>query len=313
MAKLEFEWKVRKIEEWRMLLLRVPRTNYLQSVPFARAVLESDRKVTKLAVILEDGKEVGMMALQEICFGPFHIVNLYRGPLWFDEVVPESRLIEFAKLFNGAFPRRPLRFRRWIPEWKDSELLRRALFDIGFRPKAKSYETIYLDLSLSEAELRGNLRSNWRNHLGKGERADLRISVDWSGKTAKLFLHKYDLDRKQRKYFGRSKKFMRSEMSTALAYKEMVVLWAVHGSRSVAAIMVLIHGNSASYRLGWTTDAGREVCAHNVLLWEAVKLLKQKSVRYFDLVGVEPETAEGLTKFKRGMGGEDFKTLGLLS
>jgi lipid II:glycine glycyltransferase (peptidoglycan interpeptide bridge formation enzyme) len=128
-----------------------------------------------------------------------------------------------------------------------------------------------------------------------------------------LFLYRYELDRKEKKYFGRSAKFMRAEMSTALAYNEMVILWAVKDNRSVAAILVLIHGKSASYRLGWTTEPGRAACAHNVLLWEAVKLLKEKGIRYFDLVGVEPSTAEGLTQFKQGMGGSSFKTLGLFS
>jgi lipid II:glycine glycyltransferase (peptidoglycan interpeptide bridge formation enzyme) len=141
----------------------------------------------------------------------------------------------------------------------------------------------------------------------------LGVTADWNGSTAKLFLHRYDEDRRAKKYSGRTKNFMRNEMSTALAYKDMVIIWGVHENKSVAAIMLLLHGRSASYRLGWTTEPGRQCNAHNLLLWEAVKLLKEKGIAHLDLVGVEPSRAKGLTAFKMGMGGETFKTLGLFS
>lgn len=157
------------------------------------------------------------------------------------------------------------------------------------------------------------MRSNWRNQLRKAERSDLRLSVDASGATAKLFLHKYDCDRKEKGYPGREKAFLREEISTALAYKEVYFLWASDHEKSLSAIMVLVQGKSATYRLGWTAAAGRLVNAHNFLLWKAVCLLKEQGLRFFDLGGVEPQTAQGVTAFKAGLGGEAFATLGLLS
>jgi lipid II:glycine glycyltransferase (peptidoglycan interpeptide bridge formation enzyme) len=170
-----------------------------------------------------------------------------------------------------------------------------------------------VDLRLSEDQLRKSMRSNWRNQLNQGQRSGMLVSADWKGGTAKLFLHRYEIDRKSKKYHGRSIAFMRTEMSLALAYQEMFILWGVKDGKSIAAILVLIHGQSASYRLGWTTDEGRECHAHNVLLWEAVVILKKHGIAYFDLVGVEPTTAAGLTHFKSGMGGEPFKTLGMVT
>jgi lipid II:glycine glycyltransferase (peptidoglycan interpeptide bridge formation enzyme) len=310
---MELEWKERKIEEWRSYLLKVPRTNYLQSIPFARAVLESDKKVTRIGLIRDGERELGILSLQELKIGPLHVIHLYRGPLWFDENPPESHLREFAKLFDREFPRRLLRFRRWIPEWRESSVAKKILHECGFFPRSQTYETAIVDLRLSEDELRKSMRSNWRNHLNQGQRSGMLVSADWKGGTAKLFLHRYEIDRKAKKYHGRSISFMRTEMSLALAYQEMAILWGVKDGKSIAAILVLIHGNSASYRLGWTTDEGRDCHAHNVLLWEAVMILKKRGVAYFDLVGVEPTTAAGLTHFKSGMGGEAFKTVGMVT
>jgi lipid II:glycine glycyltransferase (peptidoglycan interpeptide bridge formation enzyme) len=102
-------------------------------------------------------------------------------------------------------------------------------------------------------------------------------------------------------------------MSLALAYDEMFIAWAVHDRRTVAAILVLVHGKTASYRIGWTTSEGRECHAHNLLLWSAVKELKKRGVSFFDLAGVEPGSEGGLSHFKRGLGGVEYKTLGVFS
>jgi len=310
-VSMNFDWTSRSVEEWRTLLARVPRANYLQSLPFARAVRLLDQKATRLAVLKKDDAMVGMMALQEIKLGPVHVLYLYRGPLWFTEHPGDSWLAEFAQLFNQTYPRRFLRRRRWLPEWRDSETAQKVLAQHGFQPARQSYETIWLDLTQTEDKLRASLKQKWRNALNKGEREDVLTHADWEGKTAGVLLKFYDEDRKAKKYHGRSSRFIQEEIKTALSFNEVVILWGVHDNQVVAGIMILLHGHSASYRIGWSSPAGRQCNAHNVLLWEAVKTLKAKGVHFFDLGGVEPSTAEGLTHFKEGMGGEKFKTPGM--
>lgn len=310
---MDIEWRERRVEEWRAYLQKVPRTNYLQSVPFARAVLDQDKKQTRIGLLHRGGSEVGIMAVNELRVGPLSFVDLFRGPLWFAEDPGEDLLREFARAFDREFPRSLLRFRRWLPEWPDGDVARRVLAECGFRPRRQDYETLIVDLSPSEEQILQAMRGNWRNQLRQAERAGVGTSVDTKGSTAKLFLHRYDQDRKERKYYGRPKAFMRSEMSLALAYDEMFILWAAHNGRSVAAILVVQHGRTASYRIGWTTPEGRACNAHNLLLWTAVKELKGRGIRYFDLVGVEPGSEAGLTHFKRGLGGAAFKTMGMYS
>ena len=308
---MKLDWSLRKIEEWRTHFAKVPRANHLQSMPFARALALTERKSSRFALIFDNENPIGMVAVHEFKVGPLHLVSLFRGPLWFCENPPDAWLAEFATLLNAEYPRRILRFRKWLPEWNNSDVAKRVLHAMGFKRKRETYETIWLDLRQSDAELRSHMKPNWRNHLNKGERSNIRVSSDWTGKTGNLFLHKYELDRKTRKYPGRSIKFLREEICAALCFNEMFIMWAVKDEKTVAAILVFIHGKSASYRIGWTTPAGRECNAHNVLLWEAVKILKDKGLTFFDLCGVEPATAEGVTAFKRGMGGEDYVSVGM--
>jgi len=290
---------------------QVPRANYLQSMPFARALRMQDQKVTRLALICIGEEKIGMMAIQEIKVGPVHVIYLYRGPMWFQENPPEEWFAAFAQLFNQTFPRRLLRRRRWLPEWRDGAYAQKVLLANGFRSKAQSYETVWLDLEKSESEIRSQFKTKWRHALTHGERADLKVHADWTGASAKVFLNRYEADRLQKKYQGRSAKFIAEEIKTAVAFKDMVILLAFKGDELLAGILILLHGNSASYRVGWTTEDGRKYNANRVLLWEAVKILKKAEVHYFDLGGVEPSSAQGLTKFKEGMGGETFKSVGL--
>ena len=74
-------------------------------------------------------------------------------------------------------------------------------------------------------------------------------------------------------------------------------------SEPVAAILLTVHGNSATYLVGWSGDAGRRVRAHNLLLWRAVEHLKSAGIRWLDLGGINAD-APGVAHFKRGMGGE---------
>jgi lipid II:glycine glycyltransferase (peptidoglycan interpeptide bridge formation enzyme) len=91
-----------------------------------------------------------------------------------------------------------------------------------------------------------------------------------------------------------------------------MILWAVDGREPVAAIAIVMHGNSATYRAGWSLARGRELRAHNVLLWDAVTMLKKGNYRALDLGGTTPTAeSDGYIKFKQGMGGESFRTIGV--
>ena len=310
---MEFDWKNRTVGEWRELMSLAPRMNWLQSLPFAKAVRVRDQKVTKLALISRAGEAVGLMALQEIKLGPIHVLNLYRGPLWFAAEPPSEWLHEFAELFNRTYPRRWLRRRRWLPEWRDSLEAQRILERAGFQPRPETYETVILDLSESLEALRAKLKQKWRNALHKGEKSGLLLKTDWTGATRTLFLAHYHLDKSLKRYRGRNVRFVKEEVMAAVAFRDILILWAFRGPKPIAGILIFQHGQSATYRVGWTTEEGRRCNAHNVLLWEAVEKLKERGVRYFDLGGIMPDSAEGLSRFKQGMGGQTRKLLGLFS
>lgn len=308
---MEFDWTPQTIGEWRELLAQAPQANWMQSWPYARAAFLRDHKAAKLALIKKDHLPIGLMVVQEIRLGPIHFVDLQRGPLWFGPHRSESLLREFAELFRKTYPRRLFRRVRCMPEWEESESAKTILKENGFQQLPQTYQTIWIDLDLPLEILRSRLKQKWRNSLNQGEKHGLEIKMDPKGTSINYFLQKYEEHQKVRKYKGPGKEFIKEEFLSALKIGDVMTLWAKQNEDFIAGIMIAFHGQTASYRIGWSTEAGRAARAHHVLLWRAIEMLKEKNLKAFDLGGIKSAEAIGVTQFKRGMGGREQKFIGV--
>jgi hypothetical protein len=70
---------------------------------------------------------------------------------------------------------RPVTFH---PELSDTPEHRVQMLTAGFKRVADGYRTIWLDLSKTLKDLRGEQKQNWRNALVQGERNDLTVIDD---------------------------------------------------------------------------------------------------------------------------------------
>lgn len=310
---MELDWSVQTIEEWRKWLQKVPRSNCMQSWPYAKAVRAADQKTTCFATVKENGEVIGIAAIQQVQLGPILFLNLYRGPLWLSETDKDKKIIKFAKIFSQNFPKRWLTRRRWLPEGEYSSDVKDQLIEMGFKIKIDSYKTIWLDLRFTEEEIRSLFKQKWRNALNKCERSPLQLKVDLSGLGLSQFLLEYARHRRSKKYFGPSPEFIRAEVTEALPVGECLLLNAFLDEQPVGGVLLLLHGNSASYRVGWTTDVGKKYNAHNGLLWSAIRLLKKRNIEFFDLGGINANDHPGLSRFKRGLGGKEITMPGVFS
>lgn len=308
---MKFDWTPRTIGEWRELLLASPRSNWMQTWPYAQASFRRDFRSSKLAVIQKDGVTCGMMSVQEIKLGPLHFIELHRGPLFFHENPPLELFKEFAELFRKTYPESLFRRVRYLPEWENKEEAARIMLDAGFRRTPQTYSTIWVDLRTSLENIRLRFKQKWRNSLNKSERSGLEVKMDPRGSGIDLFLKKYDEHKKNKGFTGPSAAFLKEEYLAALKVGDAFTLWAKYKDQIVAGVLIALHGKTASYRCGWNTDLGRETNAHYLLLWKAIQLLHEKSFHKLDLGGVKPDEDPGVTKFKRGLGGDDFEFLGI--
>lgn len=301
---MEFDWSKKTIGEWRNLLLKADKANWMQTWPYAQASFKRDFKPSKLAVIKKEGQELGLMAVQEINLGPIQFINLYRGPIWLKTQPTEEDFLEFAEAFRKEFPAKLFQRLRWMPNWEVKPQTKNILKSIGFKEMPEYFLTIWVDLRMPIEKLRSDLKQKWRNCLNKSEKSDIKIVKDTSLGRLDLFLKFYGRHKKLKNFRGPSQAFMKEEISTAFQSGDGFLLWAYQENRPIAGVAILKHGKSGSYRIGWNTDDGRLVNAHYLLLWNAIVILKQSGCDFFDLGGIKPDEAKGISHFKLGLGGK---------
>lgn len=151
-----------------------------------------------------------------------------------------------------------------------------------------------LDLNAPD-EMRARLHQNWRNQLKKAEKSPLRvINQGIDPKKHGWFFEAEQKQQKSRKYRSYPLEFI---LAYASANKGQARLYtAMLESEPVAAMLVLKHGLMATYQSGYTSDRGRETCAHNLLLWSVMTDLQKKRFKQLDLG--RADLSDGLTRFK---------------
>lgn len=310
------DWQARTLAEWNGYLAQIPRTTLLQHYPYAQAIRATQFMGARHAVIFMDGVFAGLLQMHDIrLWGGFvHITAIDRGPLWATGFGTAPQWRAFLNTLNQQCPRGHLKRRRLIAEWADSPDARAILAETGWKrdPRFQGYQTLWLDLTPTPETLRAQLRGNWRGWLSKAERADLHISAPADQASLAVFYNTYLADRARRGYRGPSVALLKA--LRAFMPKTDTMLLMAHAkphAPAVAAILVLRHGLSATYQIGWTTKEGRACGAHHRLLWEAVMRLKSMGVSYFDLGGVNDTEAEAVKTFKEGLGGQQVTLVGL--
>ena len=299
------KWNSLNISEWEQRFNLAPRPALLQSYAYARAACAVQGQKARWGLIEIDGQEAGLVQMLEagIAGNLLHMVAIDRGPVWLEGFGTQDHFTAFLEQLNRAFPHRTGRMRRLIPEIKDNSNIKEMILKHGFKRKnIPGYQTLWLNLDAAEDQLLSGLNAKWRGRLNKARRSGL--ALDWDDGTRHLpgVLQGYVLDRAQKGYPGPSVKLLQALGQSF--EKNMVIGRALIDNKVCAATVFLCHGLSATYQVGWTTEAGRERAAHHLLLWESLRILKTKGIKNLDLGGVNDESAAGVKQFKIGMGGE---------
>jgi len=166
------------------------------------------------------------------------------------------------------------------------------------------YSTVLLDLKTPLATLKAQLDGKWRNRLTKVLANDkLRVHVQPSVKRCTWLLGKELDQREVKKFHGLPTDFVQAYIAAADPRQAFVVAYAELGKNTIAGMLFLIHGRAASYHMGWADDEGRQLNAHNALMWQSMAYLQDLGIELLDLGGVNTHDLPGISRFKLGTGG----------
>lgn len=232
-----------------------------------------------------------------------------RGPLWLKPLSAGQKSNIDAAL-RRSLPVKGLRLVLQTPEVTYEQRSESGL--APWRRVMTGYSTVMLDLTQETTTLREGLEAKWRNRLVVAEASDLQVQrVGSNPGQYRWLLDQDQAQSEQRGIAGLPKPFYELYVpSRKQASQTLLILRADLGRERVAAMLFLLHGQAATYQIGWSSPEGRERSAHNLLLWQAMAELKQRGIRQLDLGGVNTARSAGIARFKLGTGGQVLRLAG---
>lgn len=177
-----------------------------------------------------------------------------------------------------------------------------TLAEMGAVPLVSPVTVAELDIGAPLADLRRNLSGKWRNRLKAAEASGLTVTDRPMPLDPGHWLLRADAAQgRQRGYRGWPPALVLA-FAAANPGKARLLTATDRQGEEVAAMLILRHGRVATYQMGHSTEKGRDLAAHNLLMWTAVEHMARAGCRRLDLGLANGEDAAGLLHFKLGTG-----------
>lgn len=303
-------WNRHGREQWDTMLTACKRPTLTQTSTYALALHDVQGAKADFGLIRFNKQPIGLVVAhgKPILRTPGS-QTIYRGPLWIHDEIPAQMQKLAFELLRKRFRLRRGRPVNFHPELEDTPAHRVQMLTAGFKRVVDGYRTIWLDLTKPLEDLRAAQKQNWRNALVQGERNDLTV-IDDRGCTRLGWLTEHHAEHMELGgYRGPSDGLIDALHRYSNATAGLRLLVAEQAGTPVAGVLLAHHGKAATYLVGWTGDAGRDLRATHLLLWRAIELLKADGFEGFDLGGISAE-APGVERFKSGLGGTESWLVG---
>lgn len=303
--------------EWRDLFAQGIRPALTQSYDYARAISATSSLRPKWGIIREGHSRIpcGTVQLFEsnAILSTLQTVIIDRGPVWFTPNPSIEWHINFWDAINKIYPRRLGRVRRFIPECPVTILSNDIMTYMGFvpRPRLKPYQTIFIDLTKSSEERRKLLRKSWQQSLNRAHRnQNLSVHHNKNIFDAIAILQQSRYDARHRGYPAPPQSLTEAMIKFSATGDGFDVFTVTDDTnQTIASALIIRHGSTATWQIGWVSEAGRSCNANHLLVWHIMETLASSGVKSLDLGGVNNDNAAGVNLFKSGIGG-DHVTLG---
>ncbi|MEP5730016.1 MAG: GNAT family N-acetyltransferase [Sulfitobacter sp.] len=165
-----------------------------------------------------------------------------------------------------------------------------------------------MPLSASDQTRRAALHPKWRNQLKRAEMTKLKVSVTHLPPTPDTAILRAETHQASQRGYSNWPAPLTAAFAAAAPAKTHL-FEAKQKGQTIASMLFLTHGLTATYHIGHITPQGRSCCAHNLLLWEASMRLKRQGYENIDLGQLHPQTPD-LNRFKLRAGAQVKNTDG---
>lgn len=309
--------EIRDVDTWNRTIHAFSETSFLQSYEWGELQQKLGRGI--LRVVSNDAGIAALCIRHPLPLGARYWY-VPHGPLFKKGVNQEDELEEFAHFISRQQSNtRSIMLRIDPPPQNDSKVLVNTITRTGFVKAPNDMQpihTIHIDLTKEEGMLLDDMKHNTRYAVRAAERRGVTVQQFHSQEEKrKAFFHfwalfekthtRHNIKRYQKEYY---------EYVTGLfghCYTDIFLAYTDDGALISGAIIVHF-GNTAYYMYAASDPKFSKLNAPSRVLWEAMVNAKHIGRKIFDLWGISDikKTWRGLTKFKRGFGGEEVHAPG---
>jgi len=184
------------------------------------------------------------------------------------------------------------------------------LAEEGFSPCSTEMRdrTILMDLGPPLADLRADLKRNWKRNLRVAEEAGLEIAEGSSDELFKTFIEVYKKTVARKKFMEPNDINQYRLMQAQLPEKlKMQILLCRSGEGVCAGLIWNALGKTGIELFAATSDVGMVSRGSYLLRWKLVEKLKESRFAIYDLNGINPIRNPGGYKFKSELAGKNGK------
>lgn len=282
---------------------------FLQGKQFATFREKIGEPVFRLGAF-HDEKIVGALQCQKISARRGTFLHVAHGPLvlasHIDEALPAllKNLKTLGKKEHCDF----IRVSPLLPELAE-EIFRKSKF-IPAPLHINPDRTWVLDLEQDEDEILKNMRKSTRYEVRRTEKSGIKLSHGSTKNDLEKFWELHEQTAARQKFVPFSLKSTKLEMEI---FKENCQIFtATHDKKNIASSVILFDSHAGYYHQGASVLS--KIPGAHATLWAAIKEAKARGCKEFNFWGVSPSDKPehpwaGLSRFKRGFGGEERKYL----
>jgi lipid II:glycine glycyltransferase (peptidoglycan interpeptide bridge formation enzyme) len=292
---------------WDGLIARHPQAHPLQLWGWGEVKREAGWIPWRVAVTGHDGelRAAAQVLVRRVPRVPLCMLYIPRGPV----VAPDDiQALEEMMIAIGGYGRSVgAIFCKIDPPWLVGTT--HALADAQFHPSTagvQATETFTIDLTKSEDDLFGAMRSKTRQYIRKAEREAIEIVRDTTGEWLPAC---YEIFREtaQRAQFGLHPRSYYDAIFRLCDPERHYLYIARREGQPLAFLWMACAGRFAVELYGGVSDAGQEYKSNYLLKWHAIREMRADGYQVYDLNG---RVNDGISQFKQGFGPDEAAWIG---
>ncbi len=284
-----------------------PRSEFLQSWQWGEFQRQLGHQVVRLGLKMQGRLKLAATLVEKKLFGRLGYFYSPRGPVAAAGIGPEEikpAMDFFANHLKSLVQKRQIVFWRLEPLFPllPGRALKKTL-------PVQPVKTLVLDLSPSEQNLLAAMHAKTRYNIRLAVRHGVKIREGqpdefnqfWRLLTATSARDRFRLHPKiyYEKMLIQADKPIASRPDLAIK-----LFFAQHNKEIIAGGIFAFFGQTTAYLHGASSYGHRRLMAPHLLQWHLICLAKKLGYRYYDFYGIDEQKWPGVTRFKRGFGGQ---------